>query len=51
LCASVGTIKKCFDTLDARCKNEDHFFDVYFTQIMKRLIIAKPGISVETFTE
>ena len=23
MCASVGVIKKCFDTVDARCKHED----------------------------
>ena len=23
-CASVGLIKKCFDTVDARCKHEDY---------------------------
>jgi len=31
LCASVGLIKKCFDTVDARSKDEDMPFLVIHT--------------------
>jgi len=43
MCASVGLIKKCFDTVDARCKPEDYrilYYDtishVYNTLRLKR---------------
>jgi len=45
LCASVGLIKKkCFDTVDARCKHEDNFHslrkDKHATTSLKLHVLA-----------
>jgi len=41
LCASVGIIKKRFDTIDARCKHEDHLVN-YICQ-RNNLILCSCG--------
>jgi hypothetical protein len=53
LCISVGIIKECFDTVDARCKHEECIF--FFTKVPVILVrfgwISKfPNRFFETFS-